>query len=43
MMHFHEDQEPESDRSFWLIIFACIILAIAFICEVFVRFYLDVT
>ena len=40
MMGFHEDPEPESDRMFWAIMFAMILLAMFFVMEIFVRFYL---
>lgn len=44
MMDFYE--EPENDPKpvlFWLIMFATMIIAVAFVAEVFVRFYLDIT
>jgi len=43
MMHFHEDPKSESNRTFWLIMLACIIIVTVFICEIFVRFYLTVS
>jgi hypothetical protein len=42
MMHFHEDREPESDRMFWAIMFAMILLAMFFIMGIFVSFYLKI-
>jgi hypothetical protein len=42
MMHFHEDPEPESDRMFWAIMFAMILLAMFFIIGIFVSFYLKI-
>jgi cell division septal protein FtsQ len=42
MMRFHEDPEPESDRMFWAIMFAMILLAMFFIMGIFVSFYLKI-
>jgi flagellar basal body-associated protein FliL len=36
MMHFHEDQDPESNRNFWLIIIAMILVVIIFVAEMFI-------
>jgi hypothetical protein len=41
-VHFHEDPEPESDRMFWAIMFAMILLAMFFIIGIFVSFYLKI-
>ena len=35
--------DAESNRTFWLIIYAMIILVMFFVMEIFVRFYLQVT
>ena len=43
MMHFHEDPNPESNRAFWFLMFGLILLAMFFVIEIFVRFYLQVT
>jgi len=43
MMHFHEDQNPNKNRTFWAIMFVMILLAMVFVMEIFVRFYLQVT
>ena len=43
MMDFFEDEQPESNRTFWLIMLACIIIVTVFLCEIFVRFYLQVS
>ena len=37
------DPNPESNRVFWLIMFALIILVMFFLMEIFVKFYLQVT
>jgi len=38
-----EDENPESNRAFWLLMFALILLAMFFVMEIFVKFYLQVT
>jgi len=43
MMHFHEDPEPNNDTNFWAIMFLMLLLALFFVAEIFVRFYLEVT
>jgi hypothetical protein len=43
MMHFHEDPKEKNDRAFWAIMFLMILLAMLFVMETFVRFYLQVT
>jgi hypothetical protein len=43
MMHFHEDPEPNKDVLFWAIMFLMLLLALFFVGEIFVRFYLQVT
>jgi hypothetical protein len=43
MMHFHEDEDPNKNRTFWAIMFVMILLAMLFVMETFVRFYLQVT
>ena len=42
MMHFHEDHEPKNDRAFWTIMFLIMLLAMFFIMEIFIKFYLQV-
>ena len=36
MMGFHDDQDPESNRNFWIIIIAMILVVIIFVAEMFV-------
>lgn len=36
MMHFHEEQDPESKHNFWLIIIAMIVVVIIFVAEMFI-------
>ena len=36
MMHFHDDQDPESNRNFWLIIVAMILVVIIFVAKMFI-------
>jgi len=43
MMHFHEDEDRNKNRTFWAIMFVMILLAMLFVMETFVRFYLQVT
>jgi hypothetical protein len=43
MMHFHEDPNPESNRAFWFLMFGLMLLAMFFIMEIFIKFYLQVT
>jgi hypothetical protein len=43
MMHFHQDEDPNKNRTFWAIMFVMILLAMLFVMETFVRFYLQVT
>ena len=43
MMHFHEDEDPNKNRTFWAIMFVMILLVMLFVMETFVRFYLQVT
>ena len=40
MMGFHEDPEPNQNRTFWAIMFVMILLVMFFVMEIFVRFYL---
>jgi heme/copper-type cytochrome/quinol oxidase subunit 2 len=40
MIGFHEDQDPESNRMFWVIMIAMSLVAVIFIVEVFIMFYL---
>ena len=40
MMGFHEDQDPESDRMFWVIMIVMSLVAVIFIVEIFLMFYL---
>ena len=40
MMGFHEDQDPESNRIFWVIMIAMSLVAVIFIVEIFLMFYL---
>ena len=40
MMGFHEDQDPESDRMFWVIMIAMSLVAVIFIVEIFLMFCL---
>ena len=42
MMHFHEDPNPESNRVFWGIMFAMILVVMVFLMEIFVKFYLQI-
>jgi Ca2+/H+ antiporter len=42
MMHFHEDPEPNKDVLFWAVMFLMLLLAICFVAEIFVRFYLEI-
>jgi hypothetical protein len=42
MMHFHEDPEPNKDVLFWAVMFSMLLLALFFVAEIFVRFYLEV-
>jgi len=42
MMHFHEDPEPNKDVLFWAIMFVMILLAMVFVMQIFVRFYLEI-
>jgi hypothetical protein len=42
MMHFHEDEDPNQDRTFWAIMFVMILLVMFFVIETFVRFYLEI-
>jgi hypothetical protein len=43
MMHFHEDEDPKKNRTFWAIMFLMILLAMLFVMDTFVKFYLQVT
>lgn len=36
MMHFHNDQDPESNRNFWIIIIAMILVVIIFVAKMFI-------
>ena len=36
-----EDTNPESNRAFWFLMFALILLAMFFVMEIFVKFYLQ--
>lgn len=36
MMGFHDDQDPESNRNFWIIMIAMILVVIIFVAEMFV-------
>jgi hypothetical protein len=42
MMHFHEDPEPNKDVLFWAVMFLMLLLALFFVTEIFVRFYLEI-
>jgi hypothetical protein len=42
MMHFHEDMDPNKNRTFWAIMFLMLLLALFFVAEIFVRFYLEI-
>jgi hypothetical protein len=42
MMHFHEDPEGKNDRAFWAFMFLMLLIAIFFVAEIFVRFYLEI-
>lgn len=35
-MHFHEDPDQESNRNFWIIIIAMILVVIIFVAEMFI-------
>jgi hypothetical protein len=37
-----KDKNPESNRVFWGIMFAMILVVMVFLCEIFVKFYLQV-
>ena len=36
MMGFHDDHNPESNRNFWIIIIAMIVVVIIFVAEMFI-------
>jgi Mg2+ and Co2+ transporter CorA len=42
-MHFHEDPEENKYVLFWAIMFVMILLAMLFVMDTFVKFYLQVT
>lgn len=42
MMHFHDDQDPQNNRTFWLIVFACIVLIVFYFIQIFVALYLQI-
>jgi hypothetical protein len=40
VMRYH--QKPNSNSAFWLIVLATAFIAVAFIVEIFIKFYLEV-
>lgn len=42
MMHFIEEEPEKNNRKFWAIMLAVAIVAVVFVVEVFVKFYLNI-
>jgi Ca2+/H+ antiporter len=42
MMHFIDNEPEKENRKFWIIMIAVAVIAVAFIAEIFISFYLNV-